>query len=161
MPALDDDRTDRGFYVYVYGIAGRIVYVGKGMGGRAWQHLRKSHNRSLNQTIAAARKAGQRIRVRLIANNLTETEALRLEKRAIFKWYDGLCNSSLGGRSDLEKAHDDAVDLLARMWPEEFIRFRGGYNGISLEENLEVYGIVKQHLLEQILDFEAEARRGV
>jgi hypothetical protein len=157
MPALPDEQ----YYVYVYGISGRIVYVGKGTGGRAWQHLRKSHNRSLNQAIAAARKAGQRIRVRLIAKNLTETEALRLEKRAIFKWYDALCNSSLGGRSDLEKAHDDAVDLMARLWPEEFIRFRGGYNGIPVEQNLEVYGIVKQHLLEQILDFEAEARRGV
>lgn len=147
------------FYVYVYTIAGRLAYVGKGKGNRAWAHLRKSHNHDLNCALTEAKKRNQNIRVRLISKDLTETEALRIEKRAIFKWYDRICNRSLSnGRSMWEKAHDDSIAMLGRLASEDQVRRQGAVDGQSVERRLEILGLLKQFCLEHILDFEVRQR---
>jgi hypothetical protein len=86
------------FYVYAYRIDGQMAYVGKGKGKRAWVHLRGAKNAILRQRIANGRK----LQVRVLKANLSEPEALALERRCIKKWQRSLSNIAQGSRSEVE-----------------------------------------------------------
>lgn len=71
------------FYVYVVAVGGRVAYVGKGCGHRVNTHLNRSHNVQLRQAIRRARAAGVRVSAKIIRRNLTEGQALAVERRLI------------------------------------------------------------------------------
>lgn len=75
------------YYVYVY-IDPRNheeFYYGKGRGARKAAHLNDKSDREMANRIAAIRKAGLEPIVRVIARNLTESEALLVEKTLLWK----------------------------------------------------------------------------
>lgn len=46
------------FYVYVYAVQGEPFYVGKGCDGRAWSHLKRTHNEHLQRRIKKLLREG-------------------------------------------------------------------------------------------------------
>lgn len=68
-------------YIYVYHSpwTKEPVYVGKGAGRRAWDHIRRSHNKKLRAMITTAREAGLTIEPVLIETDLTADEARERE----------------------------------------------------------------------------------
>lgn len=109
------------FYVYVVAVDGRIAYVGKGCGDRANIHLRRSHNAGLRALIDWARRAGKPVRVRKLAQNLTETEALRVERTLICRHRDRLTNASLGQLSPVERVIRGCKESLSKLKTREQI----------------------------------------
>jgi hypothetical protein len=82
------------FYVYLHRRAtdGKIFYVGKGFGKRAWV----TNNRDNNHWKRIARKYG--FTVQIAAAGLTENRAFEIEKDMIlFFGRDNLCNMTDGG----------------------------------------------------------------
>lgn len=91
------ERPERRFYVYAVAVGGRIAYIGKGTGRRAWSHLgRRCKNSELKAQIAEARQADGRIAVRLLRTGLTEREAYALERALIVRNHERLANRSIG-----------------------------------------------------------------
>lgn len=81
------------FYVYAHFCAddGRLFYVGKGSGRRAWS--RSSRNRHWKSVVA---KHGRR--VRLLRSGLSEAEAFRIEALLIAARKERLATYTAGGR---------------------------------------------------------------
>jgi hypothetical protein len=101
-------KQQKRFYVYAYRIDGRMAYVGKGTGNRAWVHLNSARNPILKARIAK----GNRVVVRILKAGLTEVEAFRLERVCINKWGYTLCNIASGTRTATEAAwHECLHDL--------------------------------------------------
>ncbi len=69
------------YYVYQYydPIRKEPIYIGEGKGGRYRQHLLKVNKHPFIQRIQWIRKQGKEPIVSLIKENLTETQALKLE----------------------------------------------------------------------------------
>lgn len=82
------------YYVYVCRIGGVMRYVGKGSGYRRNRHKKASHNPHLNALIADANANGSSVRIRIIASNLTNENALRLEGRCFDKWRRTIVNKN-------------------------------------------------------------------
>ena len=96
MNKLDD------YYVYVY-IDPRNYeefYYGKGKGSRKEAHLSDSSDSEKAQRIAAIQKAGLKPTIRVIARDLSEHDALLVEKTLLWKLGRGLTNVSSGHYSD-------------------------------------------------------------
>ena len=73
------------FYVYVlFRPDGRPCYVGKGRGGRVMDHYRRrAFNPHLAAIMALARTQGQELPWRIAAADMTESEALAVEKMLV------------------------------------------------------------------------------
>lgn len=90
-----------GFYVYflIDDSSGQIIYVGKGKGRRMRQHRFDAHKPDSTNQIKALRiiQCGDNLREEVFAGQLTEPEAMGLEKSLIsaLKEY-GLTNISSG-----------------------------------------------------------------
>ena len=86
------------YYVYVYIDPRNLTefYFGKGRGQRKLAHLKDDADTEKTRTIAAIRKAGLSPTIKVIAANLTEQEALLIEKTLIWKLRKTLTNIASG-----------------------------------------------------------------
>ncbi len=90
------------FYVYVY-IDPRNLeefYYGKGTGSRKHAHLKDYSDSEKSKRIQAIRKEGLEPIIRVIAHNLSENDALLVEKTLLWKLGKQLTNISSGHYSD-------------------------------------------------------------
>ena len=95
-------------YVYVY-IDPRNFeefYFGKGKGSRKDAHLSDTSDSRKTRRIAAIRKAGLEPIIRVIARNLSEHDALLIEKTLLWKLGGQLSNVASGHYSDRFRPHD-------------------------------------------------------
>jgi hypothetical protein len=107
-------KTSYEFYVYVYkDIDGTPVYVGKGKGNRAYQHLTESSNDRLNKLIINRSKIGTIMEPEIVASG-TENNMLMVEVALI----------KLFGRADTSQGplfnHTDGGDGVSN--PSDEIR---------------------------------------
>lgn len=96
------------FYVYVY-IDPRNheeFYFGKGQGSRKDAHLKDTSDSEKARRIAAIKKAGCKPMIRVIARDLSEHDALLIEKTLLWKLGRQLTNVSSGHYSEKFRPHD-------------------------------------------------------
>jgi uncharacterized protein len=96
------------FYVYVY-IDPRNYeefYFGKGKGSRKVAHLSDTLDSEKTRRIAAIHKAGLKPIIRIIARDLSEHDALLIEKTLLWKLGRQLTNISSGHYSQNFRPHD-------------------------------------------------------
>ncbi len=96
------------YYVYVY-IDPRNYeefYFGKGRGSRKNAHLSDSSDTEKTRRIEAIRNAGLEPIIRVIARNLSEHDALLVEKTLLWKLGRQLTNVSSGHYADNFRPHD-------------------------------------------------------
>ncbi|HOW52851.1 MAG TPA: GIY-YIG nuclease family protein [bacterium] len=96
------------FYVYVY-IDPRNLeefYFGKGRGSRKDAHLSDTSDSEKSLRINAIKKAGLKPIIRVIACNLSEHDALLVEKTLLWKLGRQLTNISSGHYSDNFRPHN-------------------------------------------------------
>jgi hypothetical protein len=107
--------NDQHFYVYVY-IDPRNLeefYYGKGKGSRKNAHLSDESDSEKAVRIKAIHKAGLTPIIKVIATNLTESEAFLIEKTLIWKLGRNLTNKSSGHFADKFRPHDTLHEDLA------------------------------------------------
>lgn len=96
------------YYVYVY-IDPRNLgefYYGKGKGSRKDAHLADTSDTEKAKRIAAIKKAGLEPIIRVVARDLTEHDALLVEKTLLWKLGRQLTNISSGYYADRFRPHD-------------------------------------------------------
>jgi hypothetical protein len=96
------------FYVYVY-IDPRNLeefYFGKGRGSRKDAHLSDASDSEKARRIAAIQKAGRKPIIRVIARDLSEHDALLIEKTLLWKLGRQLTNVSSGHYSENFRPHN-------------------------------------------------------
>jgi len=108
-PKSDRSRRVGGqYYVYVY-IDPRNFeefYFGKGMGSRKDAHLTDSSDSEKAKRIAAITKAGMSPIIRVIARDLSEHDALLIEKTLLWKLGRMLTNVSSGHYTENFRPHN-------------------------------------------------------
>jgi hypothetical protein len=96
------------YYVYVY-IDPRNYqefYYGKGKGDRRFAHLQDDSDTEKARIIKQIRKEGLEPIIRVVANNLSEDQALLVEKTLIWKLGRNLANQSSGHFASNFRPHD-------------------------------------------------------
>lgn len=96
------------YYVYVY-IDPRNFeefYFGKGKGSRKNSHLNDDSDSEKSKRIKAIKKEGLEPIIRVIARNLSENEALLVEKTLLWKLGKRLTNLSSGHYAENFRPHD-------------------------------------------------------
>ena len=135
-----------GHYVYLYidPGTGRVFYVGKGAGNRAFSHLLDRSESAKQKRIREIRKLGGEPRIELLAHGLDEPTALRVEAAAIdLLGKENLANriqgwhSGVQGRMTVEQLEAHYAAAEARiLHPSILIRindlFRYGMSDIEL-----------------------------
>jgi len=103
------------FYVYVY-IDPRSLeefYYGKGSGNRKNAHLSDIGDTEKTRRINAIKKEGMEPIIKVIAKDLTEQEALLVEKTLIWRLGKSLTNASSGHFAENFRPHDTLhIDLM-------------------------------------------------
>lgn len=103
------------FYVYVY-IDPRSLeefYYGKGSGNRKNAHLSDTGDTEKIRRINAIKKEGMEPIIKVIAKDLTEQEALLVEKTLIWRLGKSLTNASSGHFAENFRPHDTLhIDLM-------------------------------------------------
>ena len=145
MPQLANAKHER-FYVYAIRVDGRTLYIGKGTGKRMFTHLAESHNPTLRAKIEEARCVGRKVRARKIATNLTETQAMQLERRAIGKWRSRLVNVSMGSLSPLEHVATQARSSLAVLKSPAMVWAEGDYGGVAVADRVALLERIRNDL---------------
>lgn len=101
---IDAEGVQRGYYVYLHKEvpSGRVFYVGKGIGRRAWETGRRSN--AWKEHIASLQNGWE---VEIVESDLSEAEAFDLERQLIDQ-YGGsshvggtLTNIAMGGEGGL------------------------------------------------------------
>lgn len=98
----------KGYYVYVY-IDPRNLnefYYGKGLGNRKFSHLKEDSDSVKAKTIKSIQQAGLEPIIRVVAKNLTEEQALLIEKTLIWKLGRNLTNVASGHFADNFRPHN-------------------------------------------------------
>ena len=91
-------NTDANYYVYAY-LDPRnyeMLYVGKGKGSRKYAHLPNKAGTATERRIHEIKRAGKEPVIRVVAVNLTEQQALLVEKALIWRPGGSLTNVSGG-----------------------------------------------------------------
>ena len=107
------------FYVYLYRDPKNEtpVYVGKGIGYRAWSHLNNSHNKRLSNLISKRHREGYVIRPSILGFFENATDALEAEEKLIASF--GRADLSTGSLFNLSDGGDQG-------WSSgNLIEFRG------------------------------------
>lgn len=107
--------TINDYYVYVY-IDPRNFeefYYGKGRGSRKDAHLSSESDSERTKRIAAIRKAGLDPIVRVIARNLSNHDALLVEKTLLWKLGRHLTNVATGSYAENFRPHDTLHSKIA------------------------------------------------
>lgn len=102
------NKTTNQYYVYVY-IDPRNFeefYYGKGRGSRKDAHLYDDGGSEKSKRIKAIKKEGLDPIIKVIAKNLTETEAFLVEETLIWKFGRNLTNVSSGHFADKFRPYD-------------------------------------------------------
>ena len=77
----------------------RPFYIGKGTGNRAWEHQMKPDDSEKGEVIKAIQAAGLKVLHTVLADNLTEEQALKLEAELIaafgIRKYGGLLTNKV------------------------------------------------------------------
>jgi len=96
------------YYVYVYVDPRNLeeFYYGKGKGSRKNAHLNDVSDSEKSRRIAAIGKAGLEPIIRVVARNLSEHDALLVEKTLLWKLGRQLTNVSSGHYSDNFRPHN-------------------------------------------------------
>lgn len=86
------------YYVYAYYDPRnfKIFYIGKGCGNRKFSHLFEDSEDEKVKTINDIRKIGHKPIIRVLVKDLTEEQALLVEKTIIWMNYEYLSNKSTG-----------------------------------------------------------------
>jgi hypothetical protein len=95
-------RTDSNYYVYVYFDPRNfdMLYVGKGKGSRKYAHLPNEAGTATERRIHEIERAGREPFIKVVAANLTEEQALLVEKALIWRTGESLTNVSGGHFAD-------------------------------------------------------------
>lgn len=102
MSAVNDHYV----YVYIDPRNFEEFYYGKGRGSRKDTHLSSTTDTEKSRRIAAIRKAGLEPIVRVIARNLSNHDALLVEKTLLWKLGRHLTNVATGSYADNFRPHD-------------------------------------------------------
>jgi len=110
-----------GFYVYLLidPRTDRVFYVGKGKGKRALRHIAqaksgKGQNALKCETILAILTTGDVV-IHILESDVSEREALRIERMLIVRAGQGLTNSAMGSLHPLDRVKREAKHGLARI----------------------------------------------
>src|SRR5882672_7639732 len=95
-------KTDSNHYVYAYfdPRSYEMLYVGKGRGSRKNAHRAVKAGTEKERRLHGIQQAGLKPLVRVIAANLTDDQALRVEKSLIWRTGESLTNVSGGHYAD-------------------------------------------------------------
>ena len=101
--ALKDPRTS----------PARPFYVGKGTGNRAWEHTLRIDKTQKGERIAEIQTSGHEVLITVLADDLTEAQALKLEAELIAAFgtvaQGGILTNSVMPRGVLSKAKKEIV----------------------------------------------------
>ena len=161
------------FYVYEHWRpdTSTCFYVGKGKDKRAWD-LKNMRNRHFIAVVSKLTALGLAIDVRLIAQDLSEDDALALEiERIAFHGRDNLTNMTSGGdglkNPSKETREKISASQKARFKnPEElkkvYLRNKGRVTSDETKKKLSLIGKGRKHSLETIEKFKVIAqKRGI
>ncbi|MFL9509620.1 cytoplasmic protein [Acinetobacter baumannii] len=99
------------YYVYVHEtLSGNVFYVGKGSGDRAWRK-----GRDLNWGLYVDKYLNNQYNIRIVLDNLSETQALDEEEKLLSKYGDQLVNRQNMNRSLNIKALNIRNEIEAKL----------------------------------------------
>lgn len=117
--------SDRRFYVYalIDPRDKKAFYIGKGTGDRMHDHEKEAKadrvtNGAKFKRIKEIQAAWESVQTAIIRDQLTETRALRLERRLIRRHAETLTNISLGNKSPKETISEECKLILKR-WGDD------------------------------------------
>jgi hypothetical protein len=95
-------KSDSNYYVYAYFDPRNyeMLYVGKGRGSRRYAHRPAKAGTEKERRLHGIKQAGLKPLIRVIAANLTEEQALLVEKALIWRTGESLTNVSGGHFAD-------------------------------------------------------------
>lgn len=111
---------------FVYALAdpltNKIFYIGKGCGKRPYAHLREFKNLEIINTEKHRRieqiiSSGEKVIVKYLKKQLSETAALIIEKSYIEKFKHRLTNISYGEQSNIERQLAHTQSMIDRLIP--------------------------------------------
>jgi hypothetical protein len=101
-----EDKAQYYVYVYIDPRSFEEFYYGKGTGSRKTAHLADKSDSEKTKRIKAIKKEGLDPIIKVIAKDLTESEAFLIEKTLIWKLGRTLTNQSSGHFADKFRPHD-------------------------------------------------------
>jgi uncharacterized protein len=138
-------KHDHDYYVYVY-IDPRNFeefYYGKGRGTRKDFHLKDKSVNGRTSRIADIRKAGLEPLVRVIARDLTESEALLIEKTLLWKLGKNTTNKSPGHFKNKFRPHNMLhKELFGFDFDHNFFYYNVGENRARNWDDYYKYGFI-------------------
>ena len=89
-------KSDSKYYVYAYFDPRNyeMLYVGKGRGSRKYAHLHDKSGSAKERRIHEIKRAGLEPLIRVVASNLTDEQALLVEKALLWRTGESLTNVS-------------------------------------------------------------------
>ena len=142
------------FYVYALKAGDRVVYVGKGTGSRALQHLARSHNARVNELLDGA---DEKISIDVLSWHSSDTEATKEEARVIALYPDSeLLNASMATRKRSPRASlpPAGSEMLAA-----HVRLQAAEHAELKYQAREVEGVTLAVYLRQLIREALDARR--
>jgi len=109
---MNKNNSEHYVYVYIDPRNFEEFYYGKGKGKRKFAHLSDGSDNEKTKRIKAIQKIGLKPIIKVIANDLTEDQALLIEKTLIWKLGKNLTNLSSGHFADKFRPHNTLhIDL--------------------------------------------------